>query len=170
MRAKIINFGSKHGRWTVIGEVFGMSPRRVVCQCSCGTVSFVVLDSLKVSRSCGCLRREVSQSPKVHGYARQGKKHPLYTVWLNMKARCERPSATHFKHYGGRGISVCARWSSSFAAFLEDMGTPASGLTLDRINPDGNYELSNCRWATRKTQSQNRRNVISSTALEQPAV
>jgi hypothetical protein len=74
-----------------------------------------------------------------------------------MRARCEKPYHKSFKNYGGRGISVCARWQN-FAAFFQDMGRAPEGLTLDRIETNGNYEPSNCRWATAKVQSNNRRN------------
>lgn len=78
-----------------------------------------------------------------------------------MKRRCYAPSAIEFKNYGGRGIKVCDRWRDSFENFLEDMGPPPSPRhTIDRINSDGNYEPSNCRWADKKTQARNtRRNV-----------
>jgi hypothetical protein len=72
-----------------------------------------------------------------------------------MKARCANPSAAHFDRYGGRGISVCARWQS-FDQFLADIGERPAGTTLDRINNEGNYEPGNCRWATRKANSRNR--------------
>ncbi len=82
---------------------------------------------------------------------------PTYSSWNNMIQRCTNPKYTYYEYYGGRGITVCNRWLD-FRNFLEDMGNKPEGLTLDRVDVDGNYELSNCRWATRKEQAQNRRN------------
>lgn len=81
---------------------------------------------------------------------------PTYRSWKAMKQRCYREKDPYFAQYGGRGITVCDRWRSSFSAFLADMGERPAGTTLDRIKLDGNYEPSNCRWATRKEQNRNR--------------
>lgn len=81
-----------------------------------------------------------------------------YFVWAGMKSRCFNPNNPDYMNYGGRGITVCERWKNSFKAFYEDMGKrPHKNLTLDRKDNDGNYELNNCRWATRKTQRLNSR-------------
>ena len=83
---------------------------------------------------------------------------PEHNAWCHMKCRCNNLDAADWKYYGGRGISVCARWDDSFAAFLADMGPkPSPRHSLDRINVDGDYEPSNCRWATHTQQMRNTR-------------
>lgn len=81
----------------------------------------------------------------------------LYGVWCMMRRRCSNPSSHNYKHYGARGIRVCERWMNDFNAFIQDMGPRPAGQSLDRINNDGNYEPSNCRWATPTEQRNNRR-------------
>src|SRR3990172_10547041 len=94
-----------------------------------------------------------------HGMNQKGNRHPVYRAWENLKARCLNPNDTGYKDYGGRGISVCDRWLNSFENFRDDMlPTWQKRLQLDRIDNNGNYEPSNCRWATRSQNVKNRRN------------
>jgi hypothetical protein len=91
-----------------------------------------------------------------HGHAKSGDLSPTYKTWVGMKLRCLYPSQVGYSNYGGRGIKICEKWIN-FQGFLEDMGVRPEGKTLDRIDPDGNYEKPNCRWATLQEQSENKR-------------
>jgi len=83
--------------------------------------------------------------------------HRTYSVWCNMRYRCTNPKHPAAKYYGDRGITVCPEWVSSYDQFVDDMGYAPNGLTLDRINTNGNYEPGNCRWVTQKVQMNNTR-------------
>jgi hypothetical protein len=105
---------------------------------------------------CGCFRCSPPDLTK-HGESTRTKRSPEYVAWQNMRARCLRPSHPRYADWGGRGITICQRWDD-FANFLADMGRrPGLGYSLDRIDNDGNYEPSNCRWTTRAAQQNNQR-------------
>jgi len=110
------------------------------------------------SRSCGARARQRVRVLDKNSNWRGGKtKHPLYASYLDMVARCSRPTHHAFARYGGRGITVCERWSQDFWVFVSDMGERPAGHSLDRVDNDGPYAPENCRWATPSQQSKNRR-------------
>ena len=123
-----------------------------LCKCSCGIEKAVLLSQLRSgkSKSCGCYR--IDKRVK-HGMS----KTKIYRTWLNMIHRCNNPKVNYYCHYGGRGIKVCERWMK-FENFYADMGEQPENTYLDRINPNDNYQPSNCRWATWDEQCNNKRN------------
>lgn len=158
-----ISIGDRFGRLAVVGEPFRVrGTRSVETACSCGRRCISPVKELVRgrTRSCGCLRRELAADQhRTHGRAktRDGKAADrTYVTWAGMLDRCRRARNKKFKYYGGRGITVCDRWQT-FGNFLADMGEKPVGLSIDRINNDGNYEPGNCRWATQSEQVRNRR-------------
>lgn len=157
MAAKIDLTGMNFERWTVSGESHQKGSMVYWdCICTCGTKRKVYGADLKrgMSKSCGCLTKEVAAAQKeTHGLST----HKAYKSWIEMKSRCLNPRNTGFKDYGGRGITICAEWET-FECFWQDMGdTWQEGLSIDRIETNGNYEPSNCKWSTPKEQGNNRR-------------
>jgi hypothetical protein len=153
--------GESYGRLTVL-EYSHKNVRNETywrCRCVCGNVIVTRGAHLTCGQtsSCGCLHKERQKaSVTKHGNAANYKLSATYVSWRNMIGRCKHQSTNGFKYYGGRGITVCERWSE-FSNFLADVGERPEGKTLDRINPNGNYEPSNCRWATVLEQLKNRR-------------
>lgn len=138
----------------------GIRKRRSLwgCSCSCGKFVAVIAKYLinGDTKSCGCINKDKNPNYR-HGHRKiNGKPSPTYNTWYGMKQRCSNPKNKCYKYYGARGISVCSRWLNSFENFLEDMGERPEGLTLDRIDNNGNYEPDNCRWATAIEQEANK--------------
>lgn len=158
---KPVMVNDKFGRLKVVSRDLSRKGYYFICECSCGTSKSVYGSSLKrgATRSCGCLLAQVVSMPKTHGAATGGKLSREYRSWKAMKERCQNPNHTHFKNYGGRGITVCERWSS-FEIFLSDMGARPKGYSLDRGNSNGDYTPENCRWASRATQNKNAKHVV----------
>lgn len=156
---------SVFSRWTIIDVADdyvapnGVTHRkRWMCRCACGTEKIVDDRTLQkgLSKSCGCLRREVAiEKATVHGHATGKGPSPEYVSWSRMVSRCDDPKNNEYHRYGAQGIAVCERWRK-FENFLSDMGARPKGMSIDRWpDKNGGYEPRNCRWATSKQQARN---------------
>ena len=148
--------GERFGRWLVLSKAHKNQRGEIYwnCRCDCGVEKAVRANLLttKQSTSCGCYHRD---AVTIHGMSLS----PTWKSWDSLWQRCCNPNAPDYNNYGGRGIKVAPEWSN-FTRFLADMGERPEGTTLERKDVNGNYESSNCKWATPTEQQRNRRDAI----------
>lgn len=150
--------GKVYGHFIILADAKeAKGHTKVIVRCVCGVEKSIRLNSLRTGNttSCGCMKASrIGDARRRHGLSTTTE----CTSWYHMIDRCYNKNNDVYSYYGGRGIKVCERWLNSFTDFLKDMGNkPALYMSLDRINVDGDYEPSNCRWATPQVQTENRR-------------
>lgn len=152
--------GMRSGYLTVLSYAGKNANGRLLIKARCDCGKEIILRASNFlygnSKSCGCKKIDmIRAAATIHGK----KHHPLYKIWEAMKRRCLSQKCRNWKNYGGRGIKVCDRWLNSFQNFWDDMSSGyKKGLSLDRIDVNGNYCPENCRWVDYKTQARNKRN------------
>jgi hypothetical protein len=158
-RKTTIQTGDRFGLLTAIDRVRSAKGEllwRFACDCGNETVNNGQHPRRGTQISCGCDRWKSGE--RHHQYS-HGKRHSrVYAIWNAMRSRCHNPNQPHYSRYGALGVQVCDKWRKSFEAFYEDMGDPPTEThSIDRIDPFGNYEPGNCRWATPSQQNLNKR-------------
>lgn len=164
-KEKYIN--KKYNKLTILSVVKDdseMWKTKVLCKCECGNEKVITLSNITNGRtkSCGCIRKENGHkqgaNKKTHGQS----KTSLYNIYYAMVNRCHKENSTVYNSYGARGIKVCDEWLNDFESFYNWSYANGykQGLSIDRINNNGNYEPNNCRWVDMSVQSTNKRNTI----------
>ena len=159
--SKLIDYtGQRFGRLTVVEQMPAIRRKaRWLCRCDCGAEVVKSADHLRRghAKSCGCLRSDMmrEKATSIAGHYHE----KLHGVWNSMKQRCSNPNSKDFKYYGAAGVTVCAEWMRDYLSFREWALSYGyrEGLTIDRINPFGNYEPANCRWISIQEQQKNKR-------------
>lgn len=155
--------GQKFNRLTIIGYDGITNDHKMLakCKCDCGNIHIATLKDVKNGhiKSCGCLQKEIARNRFLIDNRTNER---LYTIYVNMKARCYNVDSPNYKHYGGRGIIICKEWLNDYTTFKTWSLNNGynDNLSIDRINVNGNYEPSNCRWTTQLVQGNNKRNTI----------
>ena len=145
--------GKYYGKWQIIRFVDKYKNTfKVESECRCGRRAIHFINDLRAKKTTQCLHCHNKQAATKHGMHNT----TIYYVWSSMKDRCNNPKSTAYKWYGGRGIKVCKRWGK-FERFLEDMGERPKGMTIDRIDNDGDYCKENCRWISHQENCRNRK-------------
>lgn len=160
------NIGKTFGRLTIKDYFVKNRRQYYLCECSCGIIKEIRKDSVvkdkRATRSCGCIKKEQDLKnlfvEKTHGMT----KHRLYKIFNGIKTRCTNDKNNRFSRYGGRGISICKEWTDDYINFHNWAMSNGykEGLSIERINNDGNYEPNNCEWIEFKEQCKNRKNTI----------
>ena len=161
MRMKNLS-GMRFGKLIAIEPIRKKYAKKLkwLCNCDCGSVGIKITSNYLIAghtKSCGCIRQTNGGLTL--------KENKTYKVWQHMIDRCYNPKAASYVSHGGRGITVCKRWLDSFSNFFEDMGRSENKKQLDRIDNNGNYESSNCRWVTSKENCNNKRTNVMLTAF-----